>query len=84
MTVSQFELGMFEERTQQGWLSLGLAKRLSHGLSEVWDVLRNEIGQIGVLGPRPDLFIRIEFGGIGGQPFNPQSAREPLPESPSR
>lgn len=74
---------MFEERPQQGLLCSGPLERIVDGLPEVSDILRDEVGQIPVLGSCPHLFIRIEVGSIRRQPFNPQSTREALlkPES---
>src|SRR4030042_4344221 len=74
---------MFEERTQQGLLGPGPLERVVNGLPEVGDILRDEVGQIAVLGLRPYLFIGIEVGSIGRQPFNPQSPWESFLKPPS-
>ena len=57
-----------------------MRKRTSDCLGEFCDVLRNEVGQVHVLRPSPDLFIGIEFRGVRRQPFEAQPAWEPCQE----
>ena len=69
---------MSEERSQQGLLSPRPSQGVSQCVAEFVDILRDKVGQIGVLGAVPYLFIGIEFGGVPGQPFDLDSS----PESP--
>src|SRR5512138_4037206 len=84
MNVSQFELGVLEERSQQGLPALGPLKRLSYGPSQIRDVVRQEVRQIPVFGLCPDLFVRIELRRIRRQPFDLQPTREPFQEPTGR
>lgn len=65
---------MFEERTQQGRLCSTLLERGLNGLPEVGDIRRNVVGQVGVLGSVPDLFVGIEVGSTRRGPIPRSSA----------
>ena len=46
-------------------------------IGQVVDVVWDKIGQMAILGMIPDLFDRIQFGCIGGDPFDLQLIRIP-------
>ena len=50
-------------------------ERLACSCSQVFGVVGNEVGQVAPLGVVPEMFDRIEFWGIGGQPFDLQPRR---------
>ena len=55
-----------------------------NGPAEIGQVVRDEVGQVGVLGMVPDLLGRIEVGSIRWQPFRIEPARPVFPEDADR
>jgi len=62
-----------EKGSQQGLLISRAAQRIGDRAAQVQDMTGHEVGQVGVLGAVPYLFVGVEFGGVGGQPFDRQA-----------
>ena len=67
---------MFEERLQQRALGSGLLQRASQLSFQSVQVLGDEVGQVTILALPSDLFDRVQIGGVGRQPFEPDPACE--------
>jgi hypothetical protein len=67
---------MLEERSQQVLIRLDAADRPGDRLPQMQGVVGDEVCQVRVLGVVPDLFVRVELGGVGGQPFDADSPTE--------
>lgn len=66
---SEVEFGMLEERSQQVLIRLDAADRLGDRLPQMQGVVGDEVCQVRVLRVVPDLFVRVELGGVGDQPL---------------
>ena len=70
---------MLEERSQQSLLSPRPLQGVGQCVAELVDILRDEVGQIGVFRSVPYLLVGIEFGSVGWQPFDLGALSESLP-----
>jgi hypothetical protein len=61
-----------EARVKSVRIGALFTERLSCSCSQVFGIVGNEVGQVAPFGMVPELFDRIEFWGIGGQPFDLQ------------
>lgn len=67
---------MLEERSQQVLIRLDAPDRPGDRLPQMQSVVGDEVRQVRVLGVVPDLFVRVELRGVGGQPFDADSPTE--------
>ena len=70
MEYLSFEFGGLEARVKSAGIGLLLTERLLGSLSQVLGIVGNEVGQVAPLGVVPELFNRIEFWSIGGEPLD--------------
>ena len=72
---------MFEERSQQVLLGLTTPQRLTDCPAKMEHIVRDEVGQVHVLGSVPDALHWVKLRSIRWQPFNLKPARESLEQS---
>ena len=73
---------MVEERSQQLLVCAGLVEGVDDFIGESAEVIRDVVGQVGVLRMRPDLLHRIEFGRVGWKPLHLNLVTESMQEPP--
>jgi len=68
--ISYWKFSVFEERTEQTFLRSSMSQRPAKDGRQMNHILRNKIGQVGVLAPVPDLLDGVKFWSVGWQPFD--------------
>ena len=69
---------MVKERSQQLLSGTGLFERVHNLAGKGLNAVRNVVGQVGVLGMRPDLLHGVEVRSVGWKPFDQEFAVEAL------
>ncbi len=73
---------MVKQRSQQSLSGTGLFDRVHNSVGRRVDVVGDVVGQVGVLGMRPDLLCGVEVRRVGWKPFDQEFAAEALHQPP--